>query len=560
MVNTTKLFKAMTAIRDQTREIPMVKPVGFKFPYEMAYEGQSTVIQELQGFEQASLASPTGSGKTAIFMSLTRDTPSIIIEPRKFLQKQVQTYYNDYVLFGRSEYPCFHAANAAIAPCNRKIPCDQVHRPEECRSAKETCEKTDCKVFLKGADVFSFPCRDCEYIKAQIEAARVLKDKGTVICNFGNFWQLLKHAKVVVIDEADLFFREISKPTKMNYSDKDAVDDTISEILMREKSGLEAAIKNGTAATTYSLQNLLYNVNFLLGHKELCFKYQRKGRRGGDKIYIEISPDSVNVLKDKIFKGKRLLIVSATLGEFDIPRHSYSVWQRRATFYCPVAKLTSTNFKKNPWIMDQVAEQIETISTIAEGMFDTHKFPVHCGNLGTHAVAINNLLGPDRKHLLCATCNQAIPDISPEAQMIRCPECGKKWNVLEEKCTLHSAGNLMKTIENFAVSDSRYLLIAGADYGGDFSWATLQFIIKYPYASLDERMRVLQRVMGPDKFDNYYKNDAQSRFIQQCGRVCRGAGDVGFTVVFDSKMMEEYQRNKNNYPSWFKETFDGICY
>ena len=565
MTDLTKLFKAMSALHVQTQEPLMVNPGDdYKFPFPQSYAGQDTVIREMKGFKQAALTSPTGTGKSAVVLSLTRDEATIVIEPRKFLQKQISGYYDDYVLFGRSEYKCFHAVNAAKAPCNRKTECltltpeTKTIVPQDCveEGTGASCDPDHpCKIFQTKQGAVKFPCRGCEYIGAQIEAKRTLQAKGTVICNFGNFWPLLQQAKIVVIDEADLFFREIAKPTKMMYSNKNDSEDSIKDLLTREMKGLDEAIKKTPANQAYTLQNLLYNVSFLLANADLCFKYQRR-----DKIYVEINPDNTNVLKDKIFKNKRLLIVSATLGEFNIPRYGYTVWQRRATYYCPVGKLTSKNLKANPWIMGVAAERIETITAVAEGMYDTHKFPIHCGNIGTHATALNNLLGPDRKHLYCNVCGERVEDISPEAQMVKCPKCGRKWEAREERCTMHKAGNLMQTIDTFVENDMRYLLIAGADYGGNFDWAKLQIILKFPYGSLDEKMRVLERTMGKKKFNKYYVNEAISRFVQQCGRTCRGFGDFGVTIVLDSKMMDVYRENPESFPDWWKQTFDGKCY
>jgi len=508
------------------------------------------VIKEMQGFLQAAITSPTGTGKTAVFLGLTRGESTIIIEPRKFLQKQIASYSNDFVLFGRSEYSCKYAKNAAVAPCNRKSDCDMVKLPEPCK-VQQNCGKAPCKTFQVKDEVVKFPCAGCEYFKAQIEAKRVLRAKGTVITNFGNFWSLLSEAKVVVVDEADQFFREVARPTKLLYSKRGDDKDSIEVLLKREVKGLTEAIKVTPGSAAYSLQNLLYNAEFLLAHHDLCFKYQRK-----DKIYVEINPVNTKVLKDKIFKGKRLLVVSATLGDFGIPNHSYQVWQRRGTYYCPVGKLTSANLKANPWIMGVAAERIETISAVAEGMFDTRKFPVHCGNLGTHAYAINNELGPDRNHLYCNICGEKVDDISPEEQQVKCPKCGRKWIAKEDVCTMHKAGNLMKTIEDFTTNGKRYLLIAGADFGGDFGWAKVQFILKFPYASLDERMRVLERTMGKEKFNEYYLGEAISRHVQQQGRVCRGAGDFGITINLDSKCYEVFTNYKSRYPRWCIDTTD----
>lgn len=331
--------------------------------------------------------------------------------------------------------------------------------------------------------------------------------------------------------------------------------ETIRKILQREVNGLKQALDKAPGSAAYSIQNMLYNVSFLLEHHELCFRYQKK-----DKIYIEINPVNVAVLKDKIFKDKRLLIVSATLGEFDIPRHDYRIWQRRGVYFVPVAKMTSANFKRNPWIMTAAADKIETISAIAEGMFDTKKFPIHAGNLGTHAYAMNNLLGPDREHLYCNICGEKIPDVEPEETEVQCEKCKRKWVAKADVCTMHKSGNLMQTIEDFMENDKRYLLIAGADYGGSFDWAKVQFVLKHPYASLDERMRVLERTMGKKEFNKFYVGESISRFVQECGRTCRGYASFGVTIALDLKSYEIYNECKGEYPEWFHQAVDRRVY
>jgi hypothetical protein len=301
-------------------------------------------------------------------------------------------------------------------------------------------------------------------------------------------------------------------------SPKQHSDNSIAELLHREHDGLSRALKSSPASETYRIQNALYTIQFLESYAELCFKYQRK-----DRIFVEVSPSNVSILKDKLFKDKQVIIVSATLGDFDIPSFSYSIWQRRGIFYAPVGKMTSRELQAKPFMMDRAAEAIETTSAIAEGMFDTHKFPVHCGNLTTHAPRLMELLG-------------------------------------EDCCTIHTKGNLMSTIDKFVNNDTRYLLIAGADYGGDFTWAKIQFILKFPYANLDERMRTLERTMGKEMFNEYYVGEAISRVVQQCGRVCRGFGDFGASIILDAKFMEVYRMNKDRFPVWFRDSFDEKTY
>lgn len=292
----------------------------------------------------------------------------------------------------------------------------------------------------------------------------------------------------------------------------------INKILQREVNGLRKAIETTPPSQKYSVQNALYNAQFLLDNSDLCFRYQKK-----DKMYIEISPDKVGVLKDKMFKDKRVILVSATLGEFDVPKYEYSVWQRRGIFYAPVGKMTSRELAMKPWLMNRAAEQIEAISAVAEGLYDTEKFVTHCSNLSTHATALNALLGP-------------------------------------EQCVLHEKGNLMKTIDDFVAGDKRHLLIASGEHGGSFDWCKVQFILKYPYGSLDEQARTLERVMGKEKFSKHYNNTARTRLIQAAGRNCRAFGDFGCTIILDSKFNDDFKQNEMLYPEWFRESFDGVTY
>ncbi len=561
-MRTNALFHDMQALYTTSRKSDLVDAVP-SFPFRKMYQGQFDVFNEIgSDFHEIAITSHTGSGKTALYLSLVpKGVATIVISPRKFLQKQVAEYKHSFVLFGRSEYPCLidPSKRASNAPCNTKTTCD-AQPAVECSKRSQDCNNGHCKVFQHGNKKFPFPCTGCAYLKAQQEAKRILKSGGLAVCNFGNFWQLLKHAKMVVIDEADLFFREISKPTLLHYSTaKKNSGESIDSLLQRETMELQKAIATSPPEKVYGVKNMLYNAQFLKDNSGLCFQYQRKGR-GGDKIYIEVNPANVKILKDKIFRGKQLIIVSATLGNFDIPRYSYSVFQRRGIFYAPVGKLTSRELKTKPFILNRASEAIETISSIAEGMFDTSKFPVHCGNIGTHATILNDLLGADRKHLYCRICNEKIEDISPEEQVVQCPQCKRKWKVLEERCTMHIRGNLMKTIDDFKDNDMRYLLVAGADYGGDMTFAKVQFVLKYPYPSLDDRMRTLEKLLGKDAFNAYYSTDARSRFVQSCGRTCRGAGDFGVTIVLDSKFMDEWHSNATMFPDWFRESFNGKVY
>jgi hypothetical protein len=154
--------------------------------------------------------------------------------------------------------------------------------------------------------------------------------------------------------------------------------------------------------------------------------------------------------------------------------------------------------------------------------YDADRVVIHCGNIGTHATALYKVLGA-------------------------------------EDCYLHEKGRLAESIDRYLASGKKYLLVAAAEHGGDFGWCKLQFILKFPYPNLDERMNTLKRSMGP-LFSSWYAGEARTRVIQMAGRNVRGFNDFGITVCLDSKVHEDYQHNKEKYPEWFRERVDERCY
>ena len=277
------LFRAIATLESNTQS-PSFLPAPKTFPFKTIYPGQSDILKRIDGLESFCLTSHTGFGKTPVFLSLTRGSPSIVIEPRKFLQHQTAKFFDDYVLYGRSGYHCplsYDASKtAATAPCMAKEDCDGTTYHETCPNANSTCLNKPCKIFKVGNGFKKYPCVQCDYMDAVAEATRRLRSGQTVICNFGNFWNLLKNADTVVVDEADLFFREISAPMKLKYSNpkKDIAD--IKSLLKKEISGLEADLKDAGFSKKYTAQNLLYSAQFLYQHYELCFLHRMLVLRG----------------------------------------------------------------------------------------------------------------------------------------------------------------------------------------------------------------------------------------------------------------------------------------
>ena len=526
MNNYSELLTQIEQLRTKVNHITYVPKVEFpKFPFDNMYEGQYGALKSLSEKKPCVLSSHTGSGKSAVFIGATAGEPTLIVEPRKFLQRQIIDYFKNLnvrsaILFGRSEYPCQYAYNAGVAPCLRKTRCNNTYFKNECDEYTQVCDRKPCNVFMAENSFHKYPCPNCAYFAAQNEAMSVLHASGTVVCNFGNFWNLKDHALNIVIDEADLFCREISTPKEINTATY--VDMDIKKMLFTELQDIDRKMQTTTTLQYYKLSNDKYKISFLYDNAEICFAYKKKNwKTKEEKVFVEIMPDKVTILIDKVFKDKRLIIVTATPTNFELPAITYTIPQRCGIFYCPQGKLTASALHTQPWLLDNaITGFIDPMSRIFTAMYGSKKFIVHCGNIGQHATRALQLLGAD-------------------------------------DCTIHEKGQLMQTIEKFTASDKRYLLVASAEYGLDAPWCDCQFILKVPFASKDDHMRALEVKLGKEKFRKWYTTDAAVRLIQQSGRVGRGYDSFSATFVLDAKFRDVYSQYRSVFPEWFHNRLIG---
>jgi hypothetical protein len=532
VVDYLTLLQSIDALHSQTGTISL-KPAPSEFPKESIYEGQLSALETLICSSDALLCSHTGSGKTAVFTTLAHqlNLPTLIIEPRKFLQEQVHSYFpqSDVCIYGKSTYKCFYANSAASAPCVRK----QKGIIEEFgikRAATlfKVWNHTESKF-----DEFEYPCTDCPYILASWRAMNNLQHSKVVICNFGNFWKYLKMAQFIIIDEADAFFQSITAGLKLDYPNK---EEDVTEVLTSEIHQTQKEISRFESLSPTKdlsdkdicfkltkLQNHLESLQFFKAHAFICFTYKRK-TKGTDSTYVEIDPSEVMALKERIFKGKRMLVVTATPSAFqEVQQVTYSIFQRAGIFYTPIGLMTRRNVDNgNEYLLEEAGDFIMTMYSIFEGKYGTKKCLVHCGNLTSYAKVLHEYIGKD-------------------------------W------ADLHTSGKLKETVENFETNNKRYLLLAGAEYGLDFQ-DNLQFILKMPYASMDDRLRALQKQMDPKEFNQWYEMDCINRFCQACGRVGRKYNDFAVTMVLDQKFKSLYYKYKDNFPEWFLNRLDPATY
>lgn len=500
------------------------------FPFEWAYPGQVTAVKDIREFDNVLLSSATGSGKTAVFLSATfGGKPALVVEPRKFLQQQVGDYRKDYVIFGRSGYPCHFEDTAADAPCRGKKESYSLG-DDIVKCFRVFDEKTGREALIR------YPCPEgCPYMSAVKGALETIKRGGTVIANFGNFWPYLKDAEVVIIDEADLFFTSISSGKRLRHISNlyPTTEETIAKEIQGAKADYDALMKvrphgkdegRSVSRRIDKSKNHYLMMQGLLANADICFQYKQYDKSSNkNNFYVEIRPDKVNILKDRMFpsvmengKKRKVVIATATPGNFVADKViSYSVFMRTAFFYAPVALMTASNMAKHPEVMEMCANFIRTTHEGFKKLDGGKKTLVHCGSLA-YARMLGDLLGT-------------------------------------RNCDIHTTGKLMEIIEGFKTSEQEYLLVTAAEYGANIDYASHQYVLKVPYASFNERLQCLQSEMGQVKFDEWYSLDAMYRVVQQSGRVGRGAGGTGFTFMLDRKYGELYGRYGQKMPVAFNE-------
>jgi hypothetical protein len=523
-----KFLPVITKILNSAGDLTKVDaPRGF--PYPLAYPGQVLAVKEIREYDDVLLSSPTGSGKTAVYLSADYpDKSMLIIAPRKYLQLQTAGYRHDCVIFGRTEYPCQFEDNAADAPC---------------RGKKETYSIGDRAVKMFTVfnektgkeDRIPYPCPGCAYLDAVSNAVGTIRSGGTVVANFGNYFPYLDHADVIVLDEADLFFASVSSGHKLRHvgQTRPTVKETLEAELITAKHAHEVLMnttperrEEGRVMSRRidKSKNHLYAIKSLLESHDLCFQYtQHDPRTGKLNVYVEIRPDKLNALKERLFprknkdgKTRKIIIATATPGNFTAEKViTYSLFMRTAVFYAPVALMTATWTSKHP----------EAFSQCADFIHDTHegfkkllgdegkKTIVHCGSLA-NAMRMGDLLG--------------------------------KGN-----CDIHTSGKLMEIVENFRTTPAEYLLVTAAEYGASIDYASHQFMLKVPFAALDEKMQAFQEQIGEKAFSEWYSQDAMSRLVQGCGRIGRGVGGIGFSFILDRKFAEMYGKFHKKLPQSF---------
>jgi hypothetical protein len=515
-----KIFKAIYDTFASQVEIETEPPEFRHYPFETARKKHNEAIRTILKNPVSVLAMQTGYGKTAVYLTAIAESGleyGLVIVPRNWLQVQVAEY-SDRVrvpilyLFERSKH-CNKIENDR-APCRKKY------------------LKNNRWVFKYKGKEMQYPCPDCPYDRKKEEIAS--NYEGITVLNQGNFWFMRNKTQFVVIDEADETIRSITD--KVSFPEKFESDDPV-EVLewMEDKvigvmqdilKKLEEPTKDTDLETLNTLlhayERKLRKIRFFMTYPpEKLITYTK-----GNSTFVEVFDSVVNVIMRLFGHAERICIVTATFdGNCDgqkIPVIDVDVPYRARVIYAPVGNLSERNVfrRKNTDLLEKAVDVILKTYDYTVSLTGMRKSPIHCGNLGKHGRYVYDLLTQN----------------------------GRKAILMEK-------GSQAKAIAEFLRdNDVDFLCVVSAEYGFDWGFSPIQYILKVPFADLkDPRLKAIEKKLGREKFNEWYNWDALSRLIQACGRNARSPNDFGVTIILDSCFERLYRQFEDKIPKWFKD-------
>jgi len=513
------VFKAIYETYTTEVEIETEPPKFRHYPFETARKGHNEAIEQILKNPVTILAMQTGYGKTAIYLTAIAESGlnhGLVIVPRNWLQVQVAEYevrmgVPILYLFERSKH-CNKIVDDR-APCRKKY------------------LKNGRWVFKYKGKEIQFPCQDCPYdaLKEKI----VSNEDCIAVLNQGNFWFMRPRTQFVVIDEADETVRSITNsvsfPEKFESDDPVEVLDWMEEKVLGVMQDILKKLEEPTRDTDLETLNTLLHAYERKLRKIRFFKTYPPEKlityTKGNTTFVEVFDSVVNVILRLFGHAERICIVTATFnGDCEkrkIPVINMDVPYRARVIYAPVGNLSERNvFRRgNTDLLEKAVDVILKTYDYTVSLTGMKKSPIHCGNLGKHGKFVYDLLLQN----------------------------GRKAILMEK-------GNQAKAIAEFLRdNDVDFLCVVSAEYGFDWGFSPIQYVLKVPFADLkDPRIRAIKKRLG-DKFDEWYNWDALSRVIQACGRNSRSPNDFGVTLILDSCFERLYRQFEDRIPKWFRD-------
>ena len=508
--------------------------VHSKFPFHKYRTGQQEAIEKSRksfddGKRFVVIEAPTGSGKTAIAVTLAREAQSAyVLTAQKILQDQ---YFRDFpdlaTMKGRANYSCNVApTNAAAAPCIAG------HRFIEC----ESCDYFSAKgtaIAAHGA-VLNYA-----YFLAELNNEGGFSKRELLVLDEAHNAEaaLMNHVEITLSDQS-LTKAGIVDRIPYGFDDESYYDFAANIIpYLRERSNIiqdqlrKAPLSSRLALTLMQtkqwLDQQVRRLDLLeKSREEMNDEWVVERWRNTEGLGIRFKPVGVAGLAEDLLFGfsQRILMLSATIldpetfmsslgiagdqAEFiriesDFPPKNRPLLQR------PVGKLTRMHLDKTlPHLVNEI-----------ENLCDSH--PNDKGVIHAHSYRIAHYIADNLPRSL-------------------------SWRLVTHP---GPEGREAALDEHLNSSDPTVLLTPSMTEGIDLfdHLARWQVICKIPYPYLGDPQVARRKELDPD----WYQWRTCLTIVQAYGRSVRSSDDFAVTYVLDADFSAFAVKQADRLPGWF---------
>ncbi len=508
------------------------------FPFPSYRPGQAEALERArdafaQGKRFVVIEAPTGAGKSAIAVTLARESKSaFVITNQKILQDQYVRDFPDLALLkGRSNYDCLVApTHAAAAPCivGQRFP------------ACEECPYFTAKDVAMAADVTTL---NYAYFLAELNYSGAFARRELLVLDEAhNAEGALMNFVQVVIGEGALLRAGLQRALPPDLGDELAFE--FAELLLPELRQRATEVERGLKDVSNedaALQQLRVK-QWLDGHSErimLLLDSHNAGevdwvverRHGPEGASLTFKPVAVAALAESyLFSyADRVLMLSATILDARTFLRSLGVDQAEAEFISvpssfppenrpivvrPAARLTRHYLDRDLPLLAQAVNDLALRHEDEKGVVHAHSYKI-AAFIAKHA--------------------------SSEV----------RWRVVTH---LDAAGRDAALARHLSSPDPTILLTPSMTEGIDLAedLARWQVICKVPYPYLGDK-QVAARM---ERDRDWYDWRTTLSVVQAYGRSVRSETDNAVTYLLDADFPNFLKRQQRRLPGWFVEALE----
>jgi ATP-dependent DNA helicase DinG len=508
--------------------------VQSKFPFRKYRAGQREAIDRAREAFQSGkrfvvIEAPTGSGKSAIAVTLAREAKSAyLLTAQKILQEQYVREFPDLAMMkGRANYSCEVAPTHAAA-----APCIAGHRFAECES---------CPYFsAKGIAITSHGAvLNYAYFLAELNHEGGFSERELLVLDEAHNAEaaLMNYVEITLSDQM-LIRVGLTERIPTGFDDETYYDFAANVVpyLVQRSCEIEtqlrkAPLASGSAITLMQtkqwLDQQIRRLELLeKSREEMNDEWVVERWRDGDGLGIKFKPVRVSGLAEGLLFGfsEKILMLSATILDSDTFLRSLGIEpeqaevvriesnfppKNRPLFQRPVGKLTRMHLDSTlPLLVNEIAN-----------LFNTH--PNDKGVIHAHSYRIAQHIARNLPRSL-------------------------SWRLLT-----HSGpeGRELALDEHLNSRDPTVLLTPSMTEGIDLvdHLARWQVICKIPYPYLGDPQVARRKELDP----GWYQWRTCLTMVQAYGRSVRSPDDFAVTYILDADFSAFAARQGKRLPEWF---------